>query len=219
VVKSSTVIPLFFAFDSIDRSKLPIVTLCAGDGPQDDWEAWNKRPLADEPIARLILDGTVVRVRLHRKTTSIALLVLLGVREDGQKVLPVKYMGGRDGGGLAVGSRRPRHARIAQASSARSSRPGAGEGQCSGGNPLLFLFFNSPHEGLAGPGSSLRTALCRCQFFLRLLIEILGKFQRILEKAAFDAVPIQVRSTTTDPGGRDAKGTCISGEPVIGFES
>jgi putative transposase len=42
----------------------------------------------------LILDGTVVRVRLHRKTTSIALLVLLGVREDGQKVLPVKYMGG-----------------------------------------------------------------------------------------------------------------------------
>jgi transposase-like protein len=66
----------------------------------------------------LILDGTVVRVRLHRKTTSIALLVLLGVREDGQKVLPVKYMGGRNGGGLAVGSRRPRHARIAQASSA-----------------------------------------------------------------------------------------------------
>jgi hypothetical protein len=48
---------------------------------------------------------------------------------------------------------------------------------------------------------------------------MLGKFQRILEKAAFDAVPIQVRSTTTDPGGRDAKGTCISGEPVIGFES
>jgi putative transposase len=44
---------------------------------------------------RLILDGTVVRVRLDRKATSIALLVVLGVREDGQKVLlAVKNMGG-----------------------------------------------------------------------------------------------------------------------------
>jgi hypothetical protein len=29
-----------------------------------DWEAWNKRPLADEPTVRLVLDGSVVRVRL-----------------------------------------------------------------------------------------------------------------------------------------------------------
>ena len=29
-----------------------------------DWEAWNARSLAEEPIVRLILDGTVVRVRL-----------------------------------------------------------------------------------------------------------------------------------------------------------
>jgi putative transposase len=35
----------------------------------------------------VILDGTVVRVRLDRKATSIMLLVVLGVREDGQKVL------------------------------------------------------------------------------------------------------------------------------------
>ena len=60
-----------------------------------DWEAWNCRSLADEPIIRLILDGTVVRVRLDRKATSIMLLVVLGVREDGQKVLlAVKNMGG-----------------------------------------------------------------------------------------------------------------------------
>ena len=53
------------------------------------------RPLAEEPIVRLILDGTVVRVRLDRKATSIVLLVVLGVREDGQKVLlAVKNMGG-----------------------------------------------------------------------------------------------------------------------------
>ena len=60
-----------------------------------DWDAWNTRSLADEPIVRLILDGTVVRVRLDRKATSISLLVVIGVREDGQKVLlAIKSMGG-----------------------------------------------------------------------------------------------------------------------------
>jgi putative transposase len=60
-----------------------------------DWDAWNARSLADEPIVRLILDGTVVRVRLDRKATSISLLVVLGVRHDGQKVLlAIKQMGG-----------------------------------------------------------------------------------------------------------------------------
>ena len=60
-----------------------------------DWDAWNSRSLAEEPIVRLILDGTVVRVRLDRKATSISLLVVLGVRADGQKVLlAIKSMGG-----------------------------------------------------------------------------------------------------------------------------
>jgi len=61
-----------------------------------DWEAWNARSLAEEPIVRLILDdGTVVRVRLDRKATAISLLVVIGVREDGQKVLlALKTMGG-----------------------------------------------------------------------------------------------------------------------------
>jgi putative transposase len=62
---------------------------------QTDWQAWNQRSLADEPIVRLILDGTVVRVRLDRKATSISLLVVIGIREDGQKVLlAAKNMGG-----------------------------------------------------------------------------------------------------------------------------
>src|SRR5213596_2968898 len=62
---------------------------------KSDWDAWNARSLAEEPIVRLILDGTVVRVRLDRKATSISLLVVIGVREDGQKVLlAVKNMGG-----------------------------------------------------------------------------------------------------------------------------
>ncbi len=62
---------------------------------KSDWDAWNSRSLAAEPIVRLILDGTVVRVRLDRKATSISLLVVLGVRMDGQKVLlAIKSMGG-----------------------------------------------------------------------------------------------------------------------------
>jgi putative transposase len=60
-----------------------------------DWDAWNARSLAEEPIIRLVLDGTVVRVRLDKKATAISLLVALGVRPDGQKVLlAVKNMGG-----------------------------------------------------------------------------------------------------------------------------
>ena len=62
---------------------------------KSDWDAWSARSLAEEPIVRLILDGTVVRVRLDRKATSISLLVVIGVREDGQKVLlAIKSMGG-----------------------------------------------------------------------------------------------------------------------------
>jgi len=62
---------------------------------KSDWDAWHTRSLTGEPIVRLILDGTVVRVRLDRKATSISLLVVLGVREDGQKVLlAIKSMGG-----------------------------------------------------------------------------------------------------------------------------
>jgi transposase-like protein len=62
---------------------------------RSDWQAWNDRSLAAEPIIRLILDGTVVRVRLDRKAYVDLALVVLGVREDGQKLLlAVKQMGG-----------------------------------------------------------------------------------------------------------------------------
>jgi putative transposase len=60
-----------------------------------DWDAWCRRSLAEEDIVRLILDGTVVRVRLDRKATNISLRVVLGVRRDGQKVLlSVRDLGG-----------------------------------------------------------------------------------------------------------------------------
>ena len=40
---------------------------------KSDWDTWNTRSLAEDPIVRLILDGTVVRVRLDRKATSFTL--------------------------------------------------------------------------------------------------------------------------------------------------
>jgi putative transposase len=62
---------------------------------KSDWDAWNARSPADELIVRLILDGTVVRVRLDRRATSISLLVVIGVRADGQKMLlTIRAMGG-----------------------------------------------------------------------------------------------------------------------------
>jgi putative transposase len=62
---------------------------------QSDWEAWQKRSLADDDIVRLILDGTVVRVCLDKKATNLSILVALGVRRDGQKVLlALRNMGG-----------------------------------------------------------------------------------------------------------------------------
>ena len=60
-----------------------------------DWQAWNGRDLGGEDVVRLILDGTVVRVRVDRKATAISVLVALGVRRDGQKILlGLKSMGG-----------------------------------------------------------------------------------------------------------------------------
>ena len=60
-----------------------------------DWEAWCARSLAGEAIVRLILDGTVVKARIDRKATAISVLVAIGVRRDGQKILlAIRNMGG-----------------------------------------------------------------------------------------------------------------------------
>jgi putative transposase len=62
---------------------------------QGDWEAWQKRDLSHDDIVRVILDGTVVKVRLDKRSTGISVLVALGVRRDGQKVLlGLRNMGG-----------------------------------------------------------------------------------------------------------------------------
>jgi putative transposase len=62
---------------------------------QTDWQAWLQRDLSPEDIVRLVLDGTVVKVRLDRRATGLSVLVALGVRRDGQKVLlGLRNMGG-----------------------------------------------------------------------------------------------------------------------------
>src|SRR5512143_3877922 len=72
---------------------------------QSKWQAWQKRDLAGDQIVRLILDGTVVkvridrvridRVRIDRQATALSILVAMGVRQDGQKViLAIRSMGG-----------------------------------------------------------------------------------------------------------------------------
>ena len=62
---------------------------------QTDWQAWTARDLSGEDIIRLILDGTVVKARINRKATAIPVLVAVGVRRDGQKVLlAIQNMGG-----------------------------------------------------------------------------------------------------------------------------
>src|SRR2546429_604372 len=59
------------------------------------WEAWRERDLAGEGVVRLILDGTAVKVRLDKRVTAVSLLVALGVRRDGRKVvLAIESMGG-----------------------------------------------------------------------------------------------------------------------------
>lgn len=49
--------------------------------------AWNQRDLSGESYAVLFLDGFHLKVRLARRVVSVPVLAVLGVREDGQKVL------------------------------------------------------------------------------------------------------------------------------------
>ena len=57
------------------------------------WDAWCARSLAGEDIVRLVLDGTVIKTRIDTKATKLSVLAAIGLRRDGQKVLPsIKIM-------------------------------------------------------------------------------------------------------------------------------
>jgi putative transposase len=51
------------------------------------YEAWRTRALAEEALARLYLDGQRVRVRADRGVTTAVVLMALGVRAGGEKVV------------------------------------------------------------------------------------------------------------------------------------
>jgi putative transposase len=51
-----------------------------------DWDAWCARSLADEDIIRLILDGTVIKMRLDKKATNISVLAAIGVRRPSRDI-------------------------------------------------------------------------------------------------------------------------------------
>jgi transposase-like protein len=98
--------PVYLAGVNTRRVRRALQTLFAGRIGKDAvsrawrktraaWEAWQQRDLTDQDIVRLILDGTVVKVRLDRRATAISLLIALGIRRDGQKVvLAIKHLGG-----------------------------------------------------------------------------------------------------------------------------
>lgn len=61
---------------------------------RESFEAWRTRPLDDEPIAYLFLDGIAAKVRVDRRVQSVPILVALGVTPAGEKrLLALRLMG------------------------------------------------------------------------------------------------------------------------------
>jgi putative transposase len=54
---------------------------------RDEFEQWRSRDLAEEQVRYLFLDGWYPKVRLGKKRVVVPVLVVLGVRADGRKVL------------------------------------------------------------------------------------------------------------------------------------
>jgi putative transposase len=61
---------------------------------RESFEAWRTRPLDQEAIAYLFLDGIAVKVRVDRRVQSVPVLVALGVTPTGEKhLLALRLMG------------------------------------------------------------------------------------------------------------------------------
>ena len=62
---------------------------------KEDWDPWCSRSLAEEDIVHPLLEGIMVKTRLHKKAIIISVLMAVGVRGDGQKVLlAIQHMAG-----------------------------------------------------------------------------------------------------------------------------
>ena len=69
-------------------------TWSAGCGEWRTLGCFEPRSLAEQRIVRLILDGTVVRVRLDRYVTSISLLSSSASQDERTELFAVKNIGG-----------------------------------------------------------------------------------------------------------------------------
>ena len=63
-----------------------------------DFAAWSERDLAGESIRYLIQDGWYPKVRIGRRRVVVPVLVTLGVREDGERVILDMRMAGEESG-------------------------------------------------------------------------------------------------------------------------
>ena len=53
----------------------------------EDFETWRRRDLADDRIQYLVMDGWYPKVRIGKRRARVPVLVTLGVRADGQRVV------------------------------------------------------------------------------------------------------------------------------------
>jgi transposase-like protein len=66
----------------------------------EDFEAWRRRELSGEKVVYLFLDGWYPRVRLGKRRVKVPVLVTMGVREDGSRVvLDFRLAGSESAGG------------------------------------------------------------------------------------------------------------------------
>ena len=63
-----------------------------------DFAAWSERDLAGESIRYLIQDGWYPKVRIGKRRVVVPVLVTLGVREDGERVILDMRMAGEESG-------------------------------------------------------------------------------------------------------------------------
>ncbi len=77
----------------------------------DDFETWRRRDLAEDQIQYLVMDGWYPKVRIGKRRVRVPVLVTLGVRADGQRVvLDFRLAGDEEHGRLARCDSRSRRA-------------------------------------------------------------------------------------------------------------
>jgi len=54
---------------------------------REGFESWRQRSLADERVVYVLLDAIAVKVRIDRRVSCVPVLVAMGVRDTGEKVL------------------------------------------------------------------------------------------------------------------------------------